>query len=51
MGWVWFYLSSWVKNLLESVLANSDSVEVSVVQKKGAGWRRNGKHVMNVFAV
>ena len=39
------------QNILESVLANSDSVEVSVVQKKGAGWRKNDKHVMNVFAV
>jgi hypothetical protein len=39
------------QNILESALANSDSVEVSVVQKKGAGWRKNDKHVMNVFAV
>ena len=39
------------QNILKSVLANSDSVEVSVVQKKGAGWRKKYKHVMNVFAV
>jgi hypothetical protein len=39
------------QNILESVLANSDSVEVSVVQKKGAGWRKNDKHVMHVFDV